>query len=137
VLARDSTFSKLGIGRGEFSLMRKLATKYRAHPLGLSEKDAGKCTGKVAAMHSLTRGARLAALQAELGILTKRLINEARASFVQSGGAEENSSGTGAGHWRARLVRFVDESNSPENTLLVATLARGALEYPDNRATDK
>ena len=86
-----------GIDKQDFAVMRRLATLYRAHP---AKAKGGGARAK-------TPAGRLACARAELGVASKRLINEARAA------------GLGAG-WSSRLVRYVPPEISPENTLLLA-----------------
>ena len=90
-----------GIGAGEFALMRRLATKYRAHPL--RQRPAGT---ELPATH----GAQLAAARATCGIMAKRCLNTVRAAWLRRQGWDN-----------VRLVRYVAEEQSPENVLLVGT----------------
>ena len=53
--------------------------------------------------------AELAALRSEVGVMSKRLLDEGRAAWLRQLG------------WEARLVAFVEKETSPENTLLIAT----------------
>eukprot|EP00929_Paragymnodinium_shiwhaense_P041071 TRINITY_DN21362_c0_g1_i2.p1 TRINITY_DN21362_c0_g1~~TRINITY_DN21362_c0_g1_i2.p1 ORF type:complete len:578 (+),score=97.36 TRINITY_DN21362_c0_g1_i2:109-1842(+) len=55
-----------------------------------------------------TAGARAAAARAELGHLSKRLLDEGRLAWLRQQG------------WDGRLVRFVRRQTSPENALLLA-----------------
>lgn len=111
--------------------MAWLITRYRAHPNRNQHKDTKKVkkankANKKAKLETVESGAHtsasnksptartpaahLATLRAEVGILTKRAINEVRLRWLQ-----------GQPRWRhARLVRYVNEVVSPENTLLVA-----------------
>ena len=93
------TLTRHGIGAGEFALMRRLATKYRAHPL--RQRPPG-------AELPATHGAQLAAARATCGIMAKRCLNSVRAAWLQRQGWEN-----------VRLVRYVAEEQSPENVLLV------------------
>lgn len=93
-----------GIGPGEFQLMKRLATKYRAHPC--RQRSSGKDV-KLAD----TIGAQLAAARASCGIIAKRCLNEGRASWLRGQ--------AGWGNGSVRLVRYVAESDSPENFLLL------------------
>lgn len=56
----------------------------------------------------VSEAARAAAARAELGHLSKRLLDEARSAWLRGLG------------WRTRLLRFVPRSVSPENALLLA-----------------
>jgi hypothetical protein len=102
--------SNAGITRADFDVLRRCATLYRAHP----RRSSG---GAVRAQR--TAAGQLACARAELGIAAKRLINEARAAQlrIDTGGAAT-----------VRLVEYVDESVTPENTMLLAsTLAVAPL----------
>ena len=85
--------------------MKRLATKCRSHPAAV-----------------VTPSARLAAAKAEAGVLSKRMINEGRAAWLMN---QQLADGCGEGPRQAAwqnvsLLRYVDESVSPENVLLTA-----------------
>jgi hypothetical protein len=111
-----SLLQRHGIGKGEFSLMKRLATKYRAHPLrggggrgGRGRRPREQVAQEEWRCRTCTPAAQLAAARAELGIFAKRLLNEGRASWLRR---QEG--------WKSvRLVRYVDEETTPENTLLL------------------
>ena len=96
-----------GITHADFDILRRCATLYRAHP----RRSPGG-----ASRAQQTSAGRLACARAELGIAAKRLINEARAAQLRA---------VTGGSASVRLVEYVDESVTPENTLLLAsTLVR-------------
>merc|ERR1711871_1346048 len=93
-----------GIGPGDFQLMKRLCTKSRTHPAqkvldGLDEAKARQLG---------TARAWEAALRAEVGILSKRLLNEGRAAWLAQQG------------WsRVELCRYVTPDVTPENQVLL------------------
>eukprot|EP00037_Helgoeca_nana_P012155 m.109827 g.109827 ORF g.109827 m.109827 type:complete len:641 (+) comp21286_c0_seq1:87-2009(+) len=93
-LCGREVLEQCGIYRGEFSLLKKLATKYRvevpAHATATNPK------------------AELAAARGAAGRAAKRLINVARAEWLSARG------------WAVELVQYVPEEVTPENTLLRA-----------------
>lgn len=92
-----------GITRDDFDVLRRCATLYRAHPRLSARYCEQRAQGSAAG--------RLACARAELGIAAKRMINEARAAQLRKdiGGAAT-----------VCLVQYVDDSVTPENTLLLA-----------------
>jgi len=108
-----------GLFKGEFNLMRRLCTKYRSHPnkarvdfLSESIKETGPQAVAPFSSHPLrTRGAWEAALRAEIGIMSKRLLNEGRAAWMREV----------QGWRRVELLRYVDAAASPENQVLLAS----------------
>lgn len=105
--ADTNWLAKHGIGPGEFALMKRLATKYRAHPC--------RQRGPNRELPSTT-GAHLAAARASCGIMAKRCLNEGRAAWLRAQ--------PGWGNGSVRLVRYVGEAESPENFLLLGMYAR-------------
>ena len=83
---------KYGIERGEFLLLRRLATKCRCHPKKVETLSAHKAKAK-----------------AEVGVLAKRLFNECRRSWLSNKEGWKN----------VRLVKYISKDITPENTLLV------------------
>jgi hypothetical protein len=75
---------------------------------GSSARSGGGGGGGGSHMTSGSR-AELAALRSEVGVMSKRLLDEGRAAWLRRYG------------WEARLVQFVEKGTSPENTLLIAT----------------
>jgi tRNA:m4X modification enzyme len=119
VFVNKPLFLAHGIGRSEFRVLCRLATKYRSHPARNKKKKKkrkrdhiGKEIAPPTRRPSWSPAARLAALRAEVGILFKRTANEARLRWLRSH----------AGWSGARLVEYVDEKTTPESTLLVARL---------------
>eukprot|EP00941_MAST-03F_sp_MAST-3F-sp1_P000062 g62.t1 len=100
-------FQEFGIGEREFAIMKRCCAKYRNHPFKLSEKDAGK-VHNVEKYKNMSNRCKIATLQAEVGILTKRLVNEVRANWMRSKG------------FKVKLIRYIDERITPENQLLIA-----------------
>ena len=101
----DTRFlAAFGIRAGEFALMRRTTTRYRV-------RVAGGSRGAAAARSD---GARLAATQAELGILSKRLIDEVRARWLRRRLATLGRRGA-----TVRLLRYCIDEVSPESTLLL------------------
>lgn len=95
----QSWLSAQGISESDFESLRwfsKLANSQNRQRL----KDA--------ASQRSSAGARAAAVRAELGHLSKRLIDEGRLAWLGDVG------------WSHRLVRFVERDTSPENALLLA-----------------
>ena len=65
-----------------------------------------------------TAGAHLAAARASCGIMAKQCFNEGRAAWLRAQ--------PGWGNGSVRLVRYVGEAESPENTLLVGAFVYGS-----------
>ena len=91
-----------GIERGEFLLLKRLVTKYRCHP-----------------NETQTVAAKLAGAKAQMGVMGKRLLNEGRKVWLKGNSVVLDDSGLQCGWKKVRLVRYVAEEVSPENTLLV------------------
>jgi hypothetical protein len=85
-----------------------------AQPQDSNGGGGGGGGGGAGAKSNMKGGSRaeLAALRSEVGVMSKRLLNEGRAAWLRECG------------WQARLVEFVEKGTSPENTLLVATRRR-------------
>ena len=93
-----------GITQDDFDVLRRCATLYRAHPRLSSRYSEQRAQG--------TAAGRLACARADLGIAAKRMINEARATQLR-----KDIGGTAT----VCLVQYVDDTVTPENTLLLAS----------------
>ena len=101
----DTPFlSSFGIDAGEFAVMRRTTTRYRVRVSG----------GSRGATAQRSAAARLAAMQAELGVLSKRLIDETRARWLSRKLAALAPRGA-----KVRLLRYCMDEVSPESTLLL------------------
>ena len=116
-----------GLAEGEIAVLRKLCTKYRAHPWkeACDVVLAGEATAAAPQLppsrkgkHPLsTETGRNAAARAEVGILAKRLFNEVRAAWLREEGGWDT----------VKLVRYVHAGCTPENMLLVASRESGCV----------
>ena len=88
----SNLLQKHGIERGEFLLLRRLATKSRCHPKKVETLSAHKAKAK-----------------AEVGVLAKRLFNECRVAWLKNCNGWKN----------VRLIQYVSKDITPENVLLV------------------
>ena len=91
-----------GIERGEFLLIKKLVTKYRCHP-----------------KETKTIAAKIAGARAQIGVMGKRLLNEGRKVWLKGHSLALDGCGLRCIWEKVRLVRYIGEEVSPENTLLV------------------
>lgn len=106
-----------GLGEEDFNSMRWFAKLAHSQDRQRQQQAsaAGGRAGRLASGKSA--GARAAAARAELGQLSKRLLDEGRRLRLVAEG------------WSCRLVRFVKREASPENVLLLAWPGDKRMEF--------